>query len=600
MTTERILRGIALVIAVLGFIDPALTRAAQDRLTVVVLHGSPSDRGLALDVAAALQPTFEVSRVDVPDAGAYVVAGSDLPEDWRPASNARVFTVTPEATAIGLKIVRFAAPAEISLDSIAPVEADVQVGGTGEREVMVSLFADDVLLSQAPLRVSSTDTRVRAQLTCVPSQKGLVRLRVEAAMTGRDPVVADRVLDVHARAWQVLAFDGRPSYAATFVRRALESDPRFTVTTRVVTSRVSAMQTNAAPSTLTDSASLSAFDLIIVGAPEAFGDSEARALQRYLRERQGAVILLPETTAGVLLPRLSGQATWQDDLRGDPVSVSAVSATNPRGPGGPGGSTGSTGGNDAWTAAEFLWPARWPPLAETLAALAPRPDGPSAPLSAVWQMPIGGGRLAVSSAIDGWRSRAGSGSGFSAFWRSTAAALAQATPPLVNATMPRRLLTSGQWARVSVGLFSEGEPAARVIGGSTEAPVRLWPVNRRPTSIGRAWSGEFRAPDLPGRYRLSVTDGAAASSVVEFLVVNDAPIRIGPERDGLALLAAATHGGRVVPADQLKQLSAQISDSVTAGSGREPWHPMRSIWWLMPFTLCAAGEWWLRRHRGER
>ena len=592
MIAERILRGVALLVAVLAFIDPGLMRAAQDRPTVVVLQASPSNRNLALDAVAALQPTFDVSRVDVPDAAAYVIAGTDLPEDWRPSTNARVFAVTPAATTPGLKILQFTAPAEVSLDSIASIEAEVQVDGTGEREVMMSLFADGVRLSQAPRRVSGTDTRIRVPLTFVPSQTGLVRLRIEAALTGRDPAVADKVLDVHARAWQVLAFDGRPSYAATFVRRALESDPRFTVTTRVVTSRASAMQTNAAPSTLTDPASLAAFDLIIVGAPEAFGEPEARALLRYMRERQGAVILLPETMPGVLLPRLSGQVAWQEERRLDPVPVSPVAATNPAGP-------GSTGSNDVWTAAEFLWPVRWPPLAETLARLAAPAEGSSAPRPAVWQVPIGGGRLAVSSAMDGWRSRAGSSSGFSAFWRWTAAALAQATPPLVDVTMPRRLLTPGQWAQVSVGMFSAGEPAARVTGGSMDAPVRLWPVPGVASGTIREWSAEFRAPDFPGRYRLGVTGGAAGSGV-EFLVVNDAPIRAAPERDGLALLAASTHRGRVVAVDQLKQLPTQISEIVTAGPGRAPWHPMRSVWWLMPFTLCAAGEWWLRRHRGER
>ena len=583
MTAERILRGVALLIAVLGFIDPVLTRAAQNRPTVVVLHASPSDRNLALDVAAALEPTFDVSRVDVPDAAAYVVAGTDLPEDWRPSTNARVFAVTPAATAPGPKVLQFTAPGQVSIDSIAPVEAEVQVGGTGDREVMVSLLADGVRLIQAPHRLSGADTRVRVPLTFVPSQTGLVRLRVEAALTGTEPVVADKVLDVHARAWQVLAFDGRPSYAATFVRRALESDPRFTVTTRVVTSRASAMQTNAGPSTLTDHLSLATFDLIIVGAPEAFGEAEARALQRYLRERQGAVILLPETMTGVLLPRLSGQAVWQEERRMQPASVRPPAAT----------------GNDAWTAAEFLWPVRWPPLAEPLATLDAPAEGSSAPRPAVWQVPIGGGRLAISSAVDGWRSRAGSASGFSAFWRWAAAALAQATPSLIDVTMPRRLLTPGQWGQVSVAMFSAGEPLARVTGGSMDALVRLWPVNDRAASTGREWTGEFRAPDLPGRYRLTVTSGPAAS-VVEFLVVNDAPIRAAPEHEGLAVLAASTHRGRIVAADQLRQLPAQISEIVTTGSGREPWHPMRSVWWLMPFTLCAAGEWWLRRHRGER
>jgi hypothetical protein len=181
--------------------------------------------------------------------------------------------------------------------------------------------------------------------------------------------------------------------------------------------------------------------------------------------------------------------------------------------------------------------------------------------------------------------------------------LAQATPPIVDVTMTRRLLTPGQWGHVSVGVFSGADPAARITGSSIDAPVRLWPVNTKRSGTGRAWSGAFRAPDAPGRYRLTVTGGAALGAV-EFQVVDrdgvEAPIRIAPERVGLSALAASAHRGRVVPADQMKQLSAQISESVTAGPERERWHPMRSIWWLMPFTLCAAGEWWLRRHRGER
>jgi hypothetical protein len=579
---ERVLRALALLIAAIAFVDPALTRAAQERPTVVVLHASASDRDLALDVVAALDRTFDVSRVDVPDAAAYVLAGADLPEGWRPPPTVPVFSVTPAATSPALKVLTFSSPAEVSLDSIAPIEAEVQIDGAGDREVMVSLIADGVRLSQAPHRVTGTERRIRAPLTFVPSQTGLVRLRVEAAIPGRDPAVADRMIDVHARTWQVLAFDGRPSYAATFVRRALESDPRFTVTTRVVTSRTSAIQTNAAPSTLTDFATLADFDLIIVGAPETFGASEARSLERYMRERHGAVILLPETRDGVLLPRLSGQPTWQEDRRSDPVAVSSA-------------------GNDAWTAAEFLWPVRQPPLAEPLATLAPVSQGPSASRAAVWQMPIGSGRLAVSSAIDGWRSRAGSASGFSAFWRATAAALAQATPGLVDVAMNRRLLTPGQWAHVTVETFAAGEPAAKVTGASTESSVRLWPVK------ASLWSGAFRAPDFPGRYRLSVTAGSAPTAIVEFLVVaqdgpggNDAPVRPALDRDGMSALAASAHRGRVVSADQLSQLPAQISEVVTSSPAREPWHPMRSIWWLMPFTLCAAGEWWLRRHRGER
>ena len=112
------------------------------------------------------------------------------------------------------------------------------------------------------------------------------------------------------------------------------------------------------------------------------------------------------------------------------------------------------------------------------------------------------------------------------------------------------------------------------------------------------------APDRPGRYRLLVRGGAGGSGLAGFLVVAqdgvEAPIPPSSERDGLAALAASAHRGAVVPAEELPRLAAQISQSVTQSQAREAWHPMRSIWWLMPFTLCASAEWWLRRHRGER
>jgi hypothetical protein len=594
MTLERILRGLALLIALVAFIDPALTRAAQQRQTVVVLQGSPSDRDLARSVVAALEPAFDISRTDLPGAAAYVVAGTDLPEGWQPPKDGRVFSVMPPAAGTALKILKFSGPVEVSLDSVAPLEAEVQVDGPGDHEVVVTLLADGVRLTQTTHRISGVETRLRVPLTFVPSQTGLVRLRVEASVLNRDPAIADRVIDVHARAWQVLAFDGRPSYAATFVRRALESDPRFKVTTRVVTSRASAVQTNVAPSTLTVPASLAAFDLIIVGGPDALGDADARALQQYLRDRRGSVILLPETMQGVLVSQLTGQSSWQEDRRLAPAAISPVAAI-------PTSVAGPTSANDAWTASEFLWPARWPPLAETLATLT-EPARASSPLSAVWQMPIGGGRLAVSSAIDGWRSRAGATSGYSAFWRTTAAGLAQATPPAVDVRMNRRLLTPGQWAHVSVTTLSSGGTTAHVIGGAADAPVRLWPAEGG--STGTEWSGDFRAADVPGRYRLRVTGPAEAASVTEFLVVTpdgvEAPVSAALERDGLSMIAASAHRGSVVPAEQLSQLVEQISEGLPASTAREAWHPMRSIWWIVPFTLCASGEWWLRRNRGER
>jgi len=585
---ERALRAAALFIAVLAVIDPALTRAALDRPVVVVREGAPADHALAMQVSAALAPHFDVSRADVPTAAAYVIAGADLPDDWRPPPDVVVFAVTPAPDVPRLGVLQIEAPSRMSLSSTAPIEAEIQVDGTGDREVTVTLVADDVRVREVTQKVAGQEARVRVPFVFVPSQVGLVRIRIEAAMLGRETVVVDHVLEVTPRVWKVLTFDSRPTYPSTFVRRALETDPRFDVATRVLTSRTSAMQTNPAPSTLSDASALTGFDLVVVGAPDGFGEMEAGALQRYLRERHGAVVLLPESGQGPVLTQLAGQSIWQDDRRQAPVTVKAAHTVS----------------GESWSAAEFLWPTVVPPLAVPLATIERSQPGLDT-RPAVWQMPVGSGRLLVSSAMDGWRSRAGAASGFSAFWRAAAASAADATPPAVDITLTGRLLTPGQWSDVTVALFAVGEPVARMIGGA-DGPraVRLWPVDVPASGTRREWSGAFRAPDTPGRYQLEVANTSGVTTTTGFVVTDDgggrAPMRPASRRNGLAELAATSHRGQVVTADQLTSLSSQLSAVVATNPRRESWRPMRSVWWLVPFTLCAAGEWWLRRHRGER
>jgi len=584
MTIGRALRAAAVLIAIAAVIDPVFLRSAVARPTVVVAHASAADRDLAVQIAGALASHFSVSRVEVPDPAAYVLAGVEVPDGWRPPPTAAVFAVTPDSAGLGVRVRALNVPAQASIDSVAPVEATLSVDGAGSREVTVVLLVDGVRLQEVKARLAGGDTRVTVPLTFVPARPGLARVRIEATVTGRNAAVADAVLDVTARVWRVLAFDGRPTYAATFVRRALEADSRFHVTTRIVTSRASAVQTGPAPGSLADARLLDAFDLVVVGASDALEATDAASLERYLRERHGAVVLLPEGPDDPVLARLTGQAAWREDRRAEPVKMA---------------------GGDGWTASEFFWPARWPPLAAPLAifAQAEQPAGRRFP---VWQMPVGSGRVVVSSAVDGWRSRAGAAIGFSAFWRSTAAAVANATPPPVSVTVARRVLTPGQRTEIGVHTFSRAVPTARV-RGTAAAPlsVRLWPSTETSSGAAREWAGEFRAPDIPGRYQVEVTTDAGALGAAELLVVGtdaDSDGWVAPvgEGDGLAAMAASAHRGAVVPESQLAALPAQIAAALNTPPVRQPWHPMRSVWWLMPFTACAASEWWLRRRRGQR
>ncbi|NQW05548.1 MAG: hypothetical protein HQ485_16205 [Acidobacteria bacterium] len=573
LTTERLLRAGAMGIALFALCDPPLSRSTTVPVTVVVLEASPADRALADTVTAAFDSSFVVSRVDVVDAAAYVVVGESVPPGWQPPDDVVVFAVDGDGPSRMLRIRWVDAPKEVAIDSAASVGVDLEVPGAGARVVEVALVVDGVRVQSVDRSLTGDETRVTVPLTFVPVRAGLVRLRVEAAVQGAASAVADVGVRVSTRVWKVLAFDGRPTYAATFVRRALEADPRFDVTTRSVTSRGASVQTGAAPTSLSNARALAAFDLVVVGAPAALGATDAAALETYLRDGGGAVVLLPEEPGGTVLRRLTGATVWSEDQRREPAAV--------------------TSGLGTFSATAFLWPERWPALVTSLASVE---DGGTL-RSAVWQIPVGAGRLIVSSATDGWRSRgAGEASrpGFSEFWRAVAAGAAQGTPAGVTLDLRETLLTPGDMARVRIsGVASGIDVQVRHASGAVAA-VHVWPTGRE-----GIWEGEFRAPAELGRYTVSRAGGQNATR--EFLVVApDERVRPDLAGDGLASLVASSHRGTSLPATSLSTLAARVSAAVPMVQATTSWRPLRAVWWVVPFTACAAGEWWLRRRRGQR
>lgn len=72
-----------------------------------------------------------------------------------------------------------------------------------------------------------------------------------------------------------------------------------------------------------------------------------------------------------------------------------------------------------------------------------------------------------------------------------------------------------------------------------------------------------------------------------------------PAGPPLALLAA-THGGVDVAPDRLADFERLLRSSVVGPPSQLERRPMRSLWWMIPFTACLNGEWWLRRRRGLR
>ena len=74
MTLERILRAVAIAIAVLGIVDPTLTANRDVTATVAVIETAA---GAAETLT--LPPRFRISRGPSPDAAATIVVGHRLP-----------------------------------------------------------------------------------------------------------------------------------------------------------------------------------------------------------------------------------------------------------------------------------------------------------------------------------------------------------------------------------------------------------------------------------------------------------------------------------------------------------------------------------------
>lgn len=618
MMAPRLLRLFAIAIAVAAAIDPAVTSSRAARPVVAVVAADPrADAADAGRVAALLGRDHAVIGAPFPAASAVVVVGARVPTAAVRAAlpaEAPVFAVLPDDDAPRLRFVAVDAPARAPLESRIDVVATVDAGAVRGRAIDVVLQQVDergtVEVARGTLRWSGADTVARIPLSFVPAVAGPAWLRVEARTAGdagAAPVAhADLLVDVRDDRWPVLVFDRRPSWQSTFVRRALARDPRFTVTSRIETSVRASSDAGRAPAGLDDPARLAPFAAIVIGAPESLTARDVDGLERWLRQRGGGALLLFDRDSAGPVDRLLGGAPW---------SVSRTSAAEPI------ALPALVADSVALRAALVRRPRRMPDVAEALDV------GPSQ--GVVWRRPVGAGQLLVNGALDAWQWRDPSRSAFDETWGTVVAELAAAAPDRVAVEVAQAVLAPGQEAPVTVRLrdvvlgATGGGPAgastgqvvsAALVSGTARIPVRLWPA---PTP--GELSGHLRAPATPGPWRLVVraATGAAASpdAALADLRAADAartdaasaevPLRVAPDAsparpDGPALLRqwATLRGGVALPSSRVAALPSELARVLRPDTRTVTWHPMRSPWWILPFALALAGEWWLRRRRG--
>jgi hypothetical protein len=374
---------------------------------------------------------------------------------------------------------------------------------------------------------------------------------------------------------------------STFVRRALEDDTRFVVSSRTITSKTVATATVGSPVRLGDTASLARYKAIIVGAPEALATDDVVGLERYLRERAGAVVLLMDSADELnargtrAVDRLSGVSTWTVRTSAKPAAIKAASADAP-----------------AIEASEVATPDRLPPGADAMATISTPSDGTTS--HAVWRTAIGAGRVVVSGALDSWRFRSSKSSTFDRFWRETIADATAASPGAIEISIDRPLVASGDATTARIVLTDaalatdrarvDASVSATIDGPGGSIPVRAWPEG----PAGR-FTIALSPQSTPGTYRVTVASGTDRANA-EWIVAPTVTVA-SPDERRLVEAWAQTHGGRVVSTNSTNEIGHTLDGSIRAERRDETWHPMRSSWWIAPFALLLGGEWWLRRRR---
>ena len=213
MTLERLLRAIAIAIAVLGIVDPAITATRDVPATVAVIETTAG----AAD-ALTLPARFRVHRGLSADAAATIVIGDRLPA-FAESIAAPAFFVSLKGGKRSAVIRNVVAPARARFESRVAVNVTVETHGAVGQTWSCGWTVPARCVDRVERRIERDGT-IDIPLTVVPAAVGLARIRASASLGSAGASVADFAVDVDDRPWAVLFFDRRPAWNATFVRRA--------------------------------------------------------------------------------------------------------------------------------------------------------------------------------------------------------------------------------------------------------------------------------------------------------------------------------------------------------------------------------------------
>ena len=568
------LRVAAFGIAALAVADPAVTSSRLTRpIVAVVTPDSAAHVSLANRVVELLDRRFTTVRGEFAAAAATVVVGNALPDDAGSMTGPLV-AVEPSVASPSIRLLSVEAPTRSLLNARSPIHVIAYVHGARGHRVESQLRIDGMVTDWASSPILIDSGRFDFILDHVPASN---RARLIAVHTKIEGAAASdsafTVVDARDDRLPVLFYDARPSWTSTFIRRVVQEDPRFSVTHRAVTSRGVSNTAGDAPQSLRDPESISNFSTIVIGAPENLTASDVSVLETFMRRRGGRVVVLMEGPSAGPFDRLAGVTSWRS------VRSNVPSTTTP----------------NALRGREFTWPATLPSGA-TLIVAATR-DSTQRPV--VWTVPVGAGRLVINGALDAWQHR-GESSGFNEFWTSTIAELSTTAPEAISVDLSRRALRPGERTNARIVLrepllsdrsTGSASVAAALVSVSDSSMVRLWPESTK-----GIFTASIVAPRMSGMYRLVVWSGEDRAE--SFIAVDTAVRAARSDEPDVISAFVSSRGGSVIAQNELDGLPNRMASAIHVVARVETWHPMRSPWWIVPFALLLATEWWARRRNG--
>jgi len=600
---EQIARTIAILIILTGIIDPvfSVTRSVPP---VVALLSADSSRHAPLlqRVRQRLSAQATVVAGPTPGADVQVVVGSRLPITVASDTIASFVVATP--TRQGFHVEQWTAPTSVPLDGRTTLQVRVARDAGAVRRMAdtaratLELREDGALVATQAVSLTPA-SRTTTGLPYVPTRVGTHMLDVRL-IDGADTLHWRHPMHARATPWRVLVYDARPSWLSTFVRRAVERDDRFVVSSRVVTSRqISRATTQAAGSLAAVERLASLPDVLIVGAPDALSAADVAALDRLMLVHGLSVLLLPDhlLANGTLsavhngLDAILGTGTWR--------LLPALPSNVPRAVHQRSGFV-SVSDSVHLLATAIAIPQRLPTDAEPVADLSPSPGDSPAPV--VWRVPHGRGTLLVSSAFDAWRFRDEGRSTFDGTWRDLVADAALRRAPRITFVAPSAGNDAPRSRMLRIdpsGTRSDARPIVQRIGPTDTVLVRLLP-----THVANTWRATWPPIALPHgatAHQAVLLRGIFAGDTAFVSLLPNDTVPPPPDDRPIEQLAAwaQSRGGRVLPASAIDSLAGLVATAVGDRRHTAPWHPMRSGWWIVPLALAFGTEWWLRRRRGS-